>query len=254
MPHIEVNGEQLYYAASPASHARLTMMLVHGAGENHLVWPASLRRIDGVQVCALDLPGHGKSGGQGRASVSDYAAVVSGFLDALGVQRAVIGGHSMGGAIAQQFALSYPQRAAGLVLVATGGRLRVAPAILNGMLTDWPGTLDLVNRYAWGPDAPEEMVRLGRAQLAEGDPQVAANDYTACNAFDVMERLGQITAPTLVIGGTADQMTPEKYAAYLAQKIPGARLAMIKGAGHMVMLEQPEQVARHVSEFLATIR
>jgi pimeloyl-ACP methyl ester carboxylesterase len=254
MPHIEVNGEQLYYAASPAAPARLTMVLVHGAGENHLVWPGSLRRMDHVQVCALDLPGHGKSGGQGRAAVSDYAAVVLSFLDALGVNRAVIGGHSMGGAIAQQFALSYPQRAAGLVLVATGARLRVAPAILSGMLTDWPGTLDLVNRFAWGPDAPEELVRLGRAQLAEGDPQVAANDYTACNSFDVMERLGQIAAPTLVIGGTADQMTPGKYAQYLAEKIPGARLAMIERAGHMVMLEQPELAARHVREFLATIQ
>ena len=253
MPHIKVNGEQLYYAASPASQARLTMVLVHGAGENHLVWPASLRRVDSVQVCALDLPGHGQSGGQGRASVSDYAAVVLAFLDALGVQRAVIGGHSMGGAIAQQFALSYPQRVAGLVLVATGARLRVAPAILSGMLTDWPGTLDLVTRYAWGPGAPEELVRLGRAQLAEADPQVAANDYTACNAFDVMERVGQIAAPTLVIGGTADQMTPLKYATYLAEKIPGARLATIEGAGHMVMLEQPELVARHVREFLATV-
>lgn len=254
MPHIQVNGEQLYYAASPASQARLTMVLVHGAGENHLVWPASLRRIDRVLVCALDLPGHGKSGGQGRASVSDYAAVVLGFLDALGVKRAVVGGHSMGGAIAQQFALSHPQRVAGLVLVATGARLRVAPAILNGMLTDWPGTLDLVIRYAWGPGAPEELVRQGHAQLAEADPRVAANDYTACNAFDVMERLGQIAAPTLVIGGTADQMTPQKYAAYLAEKIPGARLAMIEGAGHMVMLEQPELVARHVREFLAIVQ
>jgi pimeloyl-ACP methyl ester carboxylesterase len=67
--------------------------------------------------------------------------------------------------------------------------------------------------------------------MAEADPQVAANDYTACNAFDVMERLGQIAAPTLVIGGTADQMTPFKYAAHLAEKIPGARLVMIEGQG-----------------------
>jgi pimeloyl-ACP methyl ester carboxylesterase len=80
-----------------------------------------------------------------------------------------------------------------------------------------------------------------------------ANDYAACNAFDVMDRLGEISAPTLVIGGTADQMTPPKHATFLADKIPGARLAMIEGAGHMVMLEQPELVARHVEQFLATL-
>jgi pimeloyl-ACP methyl ester carboxylesterase len=68
-----------------------------------------------------------------------------------------------------------------------------------------------------------------------------------------MDRVGQIAAPTLALGGTADQMTPPKYAAFLAEKIPGARLVMIEGAGHLVMLEQPELVARHVEQFLATI-
>jgi pimeloyl-ACP methyl ester carboxylesterase len=252
VPYIRVNGERLFYAESRSVDARLTMVLVHGAGENHLVWPALLRRMEGVTVHALDLPGHAKSEGQGRASVADYATVVMGFLDALRLECAVIAGHSMGGAIAQQVALSYPTRVAGLVLVATGARLRVAPAILAGILSDLPATLDVVTRYAWGPDAPDELVRLGRAQLEEVNPQVAANDYAACDAFDVMDRLGQIAAPTLVIGGTADQMTPPKYATFLAEKIPGARLALIEGAGHMVMLEQPELVARHVERFLAT--
>lgn len=254
MPYVEVDGERLFYAeSSPVLSTRLTTVLVHGAGENHLIWPASLRRMNSVTVYALDLPGHGKSGGHGRDSVADYAAVLLGFLDALSVKRAVIAGHSMGGAIAQQFALSYPDRVAGLVLVATGAKLRVALAILDGMLKDFEETIDFVTRYAWGPQAPEQLVRLGRTQLAEATPEVAAKDYAACNVFDVMDRLEQITAPTLVIGGTDDQMTPPKYAAFLADRIPGARLAMIEGAGHMVMLEQPELVARHAQEFLATI-
>ena len=253
MSYIQVNDERLFYAESRATDARLTMALIHGAGENHLVWPASLRRVDGVSAYALDLPGHAKSGGRGRSSVADYAEVVRGFLDALGVERAVIAGHSMGGAIAQQCALSYPARVAGLVLVATGARLRVAPAILNNVLSEYAATLDLVTRYAWGPGAPEQLVQLGRAQLAETSPQVMANDYAACNAFDVIERLREITAPTLVISGTADQMTPPKYATFLADKIRGARLAMIEGAGHMVMLEQQELVARHMEQFLATL-
>ena len=250
MPHIEINGEQLYYAESRSPDARLAMVLVHGAGENRLVWPASLRRVDGATVYALDLPGHGKSSGQGRASIADYVVVLLGFLDALGVQRAVIAGHSMGGAIAQQFALSHPARVMGLVLVATGARLRVVRAILDGILTDTDATLDLVTRYAWGPGAPEQMVQLGRVQLAEVNPHVVANDYSACNAFDVMDHLRQIATPTLVLGGTADQMTPPKYAAFLAEKIPGARLVRVEGAGHMVMLEQPELVAGHVQQFL----
>jgi len=253
MPYIEVNGERLFYTEGRLPSAKLTMVLIHGAGENHLIWPAPLRCMDSATVLALDLPGHGKSAGCGRSSIGDYVEVTRGFLDALGVNHAIIAGHSMGGAIAQQFALSYPTRVIGLILIATGARLRVAPAILAGILNDYQATLELVTRYAWGPDAPEQLVHLGRAQLAETKPEVAAGDYAACNAFDVMERLGQIAAPTLVIGGTADQMTPPKYAAFLAEKIPGARLAMIEGAGHMVMLEQPEPVARHIEQFLTAI-
>jgi pimeloyl-ACP methyl ester carboxylesterase len=253
MPYIEVEDERLFYAETRAPNTRLTMVLVHGAGENHLVWSTQLRRIDGVTVYALDLPGHGKSGGKGRSSVGNYVEVMRGCLDALGVNRAVLTGHSMGGAIAQQFALTYPAHTAGLILVATGAKLRVTPQVLTGILTDTEATLDLVTRFAWGPDAPAQMVQLGHAQMAETSPQVAAGDYAACDAFDVRERLEQIIVPTLVIGGTADQMTPFKYAEFLAEKIPGAKLVRIEGAGHMVMLEQPELVARHVEQFLATL-
>jgi pimeloyl-ACP methyl ester carboxylesterase len=253
LPFINVNDEELFYAETRSPNARLTMVLVHGAGENHLAWPAELRRVDGVTVYALDLPGHGKSGGKGRSSVGDYVEVVRGFLDTLNVERAVITGHSMGGAIAQQFALTWPTRTAGLILVATGAKLRVLPQILEGILTDTEAAFDLVTRFAWGPNAPEPMVQLGRAQMADTRPEVTAGDYAACDAFDVRERLGQIAAPTLVIGGTADQMTPWKYAGFLAEKISGARLARIEGAGHMVMLEQPELVAQHMEQFLARV-
>ena len=159
----------------------------------------------------------------------------------------------MGGAIAQHLALTHPARTAGLILIATGAKLRVAPPILAGILADTEATLDLVTRYSWGPNAPEPILKLSREQMAQVDPSVMAGDYAACDAFDARERLGHITAPTLVIGGTADQMTPPQYATFLAEKIPGAQLALIEGAGHMVMLEQPERVARHVERFLAAL-
>lgn len=253
MPYIRVGDEDLFYAVNRSEPRRLDVVLIHGAGGSHLVWPAQLRRLTGATVYALDLPAHGKSAGRPRASIGEYAGALMGWLDALPIERAVLVGHSMGGAIAQQIGLDYPQRAGGLVLIATGARLRVAPAFLEGLLTDYDRTLDAINSYAWGPQTPETMIRHGRQHMAQANPQATQADFAACNAFDGVERLGQITAPTLVISGAADQLTPPKYAVKLAEGIAGAQLRLLENAGHMVMLEQPDQVAQAVSDFLDTL-
>ena len=251
MPYVEVSRDRIYYALHENGARDSTpLILIHGAGENHLVWPAGLRRMPDVPVYAIDLPGHGKSGGAGRNSVAEYATFMAQLLDALGIDRAVIVGHSMGGGIAQQFGLAYPARAAALILIATGARLRVAPQILELTKSDLPAAAELIARHEWGPDAPEQMIRLGRQQLLANRPEVIHEDYVACNAFDLMDRLVDIRSPTLVIGGTADQMTPPQYATYLAEHIAGAQLSLIDGAGHMVMLEREEAVARAVEQFL----
>ena len=253
MPNIVIGGDRIFYALHDTPHGArdgIPLVFIHGAGENHLVWPAALRRMPGAQVYAIDLPGHGKSGGSGRASIAEYAAFLAGLLGGLRIRRAVIAGHSMGGAIAQQFGLTYPARTAALILIATGARLRVASQILEQTQSDLPAAADLITRLEWGPDTPEQMIRLGRRQLLANRPEVIHGDYLACNAFDVMDRLGDIRSPTLVIGGTADQMTPPQYATYLAEHIAGARLSFIDGAGHMVMLEREEAVARAVEQFL----
>ena len=251
MPYIEVEGDRVFYARhANSAGGHVPLVLVHGAGENHLAWPAALRRMTGIAVYAIDLPGHGQSGGDGRSSVAEYAAFVAQWLDALQIERGVIAGHSMGGAIAQQFGLAYPDRSAALILIATGARLRVAPQILDLAQTDLSAAADLITEYEWGPDTPEPMKRLGKQQLLAHRADVIYGDYVACNAFDVIERLGDIRAPTLVIGGTADRMTPPKYASFLAERIPHARLALIEGAGHMVMLEREAEAAHAVEQFL----
>jgi len=204
----------------------------------------------GITIYAPDLPGHGHSNGTGRAKIADYADWLLAFLDALSVEQATLAGHSMGGAIALDLALRHPDRVAGLILIATGARLRVLPAILEGLLQDFEATLDLIVRSAFGPEAPESVVRLSRQRMAATSPAVLHDDFRACDAFDVRDRLGQIQVPTLVICGTADQLTPAKYAAYLQEHIPGASLVLIEGAGHMVMLEKPDVVAEAVAHFL----
>jgi pimeloyl-ACP methyl ester carboxylesterase len=174
---------------------------------------------------------------------------VDAFIRTVGVERAILIGHSMGGAIAMTLALDF-DCVAGLVLVGTGARLRVAPAILDGIRNDFAKSVELVTRFAWSPEAPSRLTELGRQALLDTDPGVLWGDFTACDHFDVMGRLGEIQVPTLVITGTADRLTPVKYAHFLAESISGARLILVDGAGHMVMLEQPVEIGRAVREFL----
>lgn len=252
MPTINVQGSPVFYAQRPGD--RRNLVFVHGAGGSHRIWLRQLNSLRQVNAYALDLPGHGRSGSEGRSTIGDYGDFVIAFLDALKIEQTVISGHSMGGAIALDLALRHPGRVAGLVLVCTGARLRVNPLILNGIREDFRGTVNLIGQFAYGPDAPPEAVRLGQEQMLNTPPNVLYHDFAACDAFDVLDRLAEVHCPTLVISATADRLTPLKYGTYLQEHIPGAQLAVIEGAGHMVMLEHPAQITQAIQDFLTGLQ
>jgi len=253
MPLIETTTGSLFFADHRAAESPYPpVVLVHGAGGSHLDWPPQLRRLPKASVIAVDLPGHGKSPGPGRNSVSAYAADIIALLDLLKIPQAIIAGHSMGGAIAQTMALDHTGRVAGLILVGTGARLRVHPDILQRFLAEPEAIAALFKDWMWGENAPDSLRQTGYEQLLKTPPEVTHGDYHACNVFDVMERLGQITAPTLIIGGTADKMTPLKYAAHLQTHIPNSQLVTVEGGGHMMALEQPELVAQAIQDWLTS--
>jgi pimeloyl-ACP methyl ester carboxylesterase len=250
MPYAETTTGALFYTVSQGPADGPSLVLVHGAGGTRLHWPAELRLLPEATVYTLDLPGHGRSEGPGYDTIEDYAEAVSAFLHTVGIEQAIITGHSMGSAIAQTLALDFSDCVAGLVLVGAGARLRVAPAILEGIQSDFERSVELVTRFAWSSEIPPALVQLGRQALLETGPDVLLGDFTACDHFDVMERLKEIEAPTLVVEGSADQLTPVKYARFLAEHISGAHLVIVEGAGHMVMLERPAEAAKAVREFL----
>lgn len=251
MPYELVGGQRLFYAGhkGPTEKAP-ALLLLHAAGGSRLEWPSALRRLPNAAVYALDLPGHGRSDPPGRESIEAYTDVVLSFIGQMGLREVVVLGRSMGGAIAQVVGLRRPPAVIGLVLVATGARLRVMDAILEGVVDDFQATAEMIVENVWAEGAPPALVEASRQRLQEVDPAVAHGDYVACNRFDVMGRLGEIALPALVINGTADRMTPLKYGRYLAEEIPDARLAVVEGAGHMVTLEKPEAVAAAVRRFL----
>src|SRR5919204_1514178 len=214
MPHVRAAGMAIHYEAVGTGPPALC--LVHGSGGTGAVWTRQMEALaDVARIVALDLPGHGGSEGADIGTIADASRIVHASADALGLGRIVLGGHSMGGAVAQAFALMYPDRLAGLVLVGTGARLRVHQRIFDELATDYPHGVRYVTELALAPDAPAELVAsLARAGM-RASPQAHVTDFRACDAFDVMDRLDKIRTPTLVICGDGDRLTPPKYARYL---------------------------------------
>jgi len=255
MPYATVNGSPLFTSGwdGDVDEEHPPLVLIHGAGGTHLHWPPLLRRLRHADVYALDLPGHGHSSGPGQETIAGYRDTLLAWADGLSLRRFVLAGHSMGGAIAQEFALHYPQRLAGLVLVGSGARLRVHPAILQGVQEDFTATARLICDWALSEKASEKSKRQYLRRLLEVDPAVLLGDFQACDAFDLRDRLCDISVPTLVIGGLADRLTPPKYSEYLREHIPNAQLLLVEDAGHMVMLEKPTVVTQAIAAFLAKL-
>jgi pimeloyl-ACP methyl ester carboxylesterase len=252
MPTTTLNGRCLYYAThQPDSTTCPPLLLIHGAGGQYTDWPPQLRRLPGASIYTPDLPGHGRSEGPGYQTIADYADALLALLDALAIPEAIIAGHSMGGAIAQMMALSAPERVAGLALLATGARLRVSPLILDNVCSDFDSVVETIISWAYAPDASPELLRLARRMMRQIPPATAYGDYLACNGFDVMERLGEIGAPTVIISSVADRMVPLKVGRYLAEHIANAEIHLIENAGHMIAVERPDEVAQIMQGWLA---
>jgi pimeloyl-ACP methyl ester carboxylesterase len=252
VPTISTTDHDIFYLKRGNNGPPL--ICIHGAGGTHSHWGYQLRNLSDIaQVYALDLPGHGRSAPPGLDSIAGYAAVVCAFMDKLNLRRAALAGHSMGGAIALQVALDVPERVIGLGLIGVGGRMRVAPAILDGLAGDRLATISRIVDYAYAPDVSEQVRRQAEAAYALCDPSVYRGDYLACDAFDVLSRLSEIGCPTAVICGTADRLTPPKYAEALGDRIRGSMLTLIAGAGHMAPIERPAEVSAALRELVARL-
>ena len=251
MPSLNVAGQRVQYVhRSSVPGGAPPVVFIHGAGGTHQNWLLQVGDLPQTSTFAPDLPGHGHSEGAGRDAIPAYADWLVAFLDVAGQDRAVLVGHSMGGAIALDVALRYPDRVAGLGLVATGARLRTAPGLLEMIQQDAEGAIRLISDWAFGPEIPEWMKQLGQRQMAATSPDILYGDFLACDAFNLMGQLGEITTPTSVICGTHDRLTPPKYSVYLRDEILEAELHLVEEAGHMVMVEKPVPVLKALSDLL----
>lgn len=250
MPNVIIDGVSYHYSARTpqAEEPKRAVLFVHGAGGSHARWSFQVSHLGRKYLAmAVDLPGHGMSGGVPRDSIESYREFIRAFADTLLGGPFFLAGHSMGGAIVQDFALNYPERLAGIALLGTGARLRVAPAILEAFGSG--KTPDNMASFMYRPGTPEAVLKAAGDEMKSTPPKVFYSDFSACNKFDVMGRLGEIDVPALVLTGDRDNMTPAKYGSFLAGNIKGATFQSIEDAGHMLMLEQPGAVNSALEAF-----
>jgi pimeloyl-ACP methyl ester carboxylesterase len=254
MPEVSVGGRRLAYEAQPVDFDKssLSVVFIHGSGGDREDWRAQLDGLSQVaNAIALELPGHGASDPPGEASVKAYAHSVVDFVDTLGLQKVILVGCSLGSAITQWIALLTPGSwLVGIGLVGAGARLRVHPAFLEGLQQDGDKALSMLSEYCLSAAAGEALREKLKEKYRQTSPELVHGDLSACNEFDIMDSIHQVRLPTLILVGQDDRLTPVKYSRHLHDAIEGSRLKIVPHAGHLVMMEKPEEFNRLLAEFL----
>lgn len=230
------------------------LVCIHGAGTSSVLWLDVMRRLGRARrLLAPDLPGHGQSDPwPGETSVTLYRDAVGTMCATLGLARAVLAGHSMGAQIALACAAAWPERVQALVLVAGAANIGADPELMHLLARDPPAAERWFAERAWSKSTPRETrERLSRVLLAF--PEVVLADLRAVQDFVVRPLLERVRAPALVLGGEDDRLVAPEQVAELAAALPGARLVLVPGAGHMAPLEQPAALGRAVESFLSSV-
>jgi pimeloyl-ACP methyl ester carboxylesterase len=260
---LEVHGHAVFAASGGRSPvpARPAVLFVHGAGQDHSIWALAIRHFArrGRNVLAVDLPGHGRSGGAPLQTVEELADWLIAVLDAAGIGQAAIAGHSLGSLVAIAAAGRHPARVRAIALVGTALPMTVSERLLEAarhnrheaieMLTKW-GFSEVIQ--ADGTPAPANPLReAGQRLLEQARPGVIHTDLRACNDYAAgLEHAAAVRCPALLLLGEHDRLTPPRAARQLAATLPDAATVILAGTGHAMLTEQPEPVLEHLTRVL----
>ncbi|MHA1927923.1 MAG: alpha/beta fold hydrolase [Candidatus Thorarchaeota archaeon] len=229
------------------------IIFIHGSGGSAATWFMQLRGLScDFHILALELNGHGKSPDRSNDNtIESYLTDIDEIVKQY--KKPVLAGHSMGGMLAQLFALKYPDLIRGIILVGTGAKLKVASFIFEAIDNNFDGYVEGAGNFMFSEDASKELIEASKVEIRKCKPAIIRRDFAACNGFDIMNRISGISLPTLVVVGAQDIMTPVKYSKYLHDKFPNSTLHIIEKAGHSVMLEQPHEFNAHVKDWMKTL-
>lgn len=266
-----VNGAKTYCYTGGKSFdpTRPTVVMVHGVLHDHSVWILQSRYLahHGWNVLAVDLPGHGRSGGDAPATVEQAADFIAKLLDAAGVARAALVGHSWGSLIALEAAARLGERISHLVLVGIAYPMKVSAALLEAALNEPQKAMAMTNTFsrstlaappsALGPGTwvYGSSLALNRRILARNqEVNVFHRGFLACDRYaHGEEAMAAVTCPVLFLLGAQDQMTPPKAAQGLIAraKASGKTVEVLSlPVGHHQMTEAPEETLQALKDFL----
>lgn len=253
-PAYAYTGGREFDVTSPA------VVMIHGAALDHSVWQWQSRYLahHGFGVLAVDLPGHGRSPGEPRATIESMADWVAALLEAAGLPQAAMIGHSMGSLVALETTMRHPARVSRLALLGTAAPMPVGEPFLAAARDDSPAAFDMqsvwshVRNSALGTSPTPGIVPLGTSRQLTGRARSGVQHLglAACHGWQPsLEALGRISVPTLVVAGKRDQMTPPKAGRAVASAIPGAKLVVLD-TGHAMMAEAPRETLAALRVFL----
>jgi pimeloyl-ACP methyl ester carboxylesterase len=260
---IAVDGTECYaYTGSrPLDAGKPAIVFVHGAANDHSVWALQSRYFahHGCNVLAVDLPGHGRSGGAALATVEAIADWIPRMLDAAAVARAAIVGHSLGSLVVLECAARHADRVTKLALLGPAAPMQVSDELLAAARDDEHAAYEMINGWSYsagkqlGGNAIPGMWMMGNSMrlMERTRPGVLHTDLGACRSYaQGLASAARVRCPVLAILGARDLMTPVKGAQALLAALADKRTVTLPGAGHAMMAEQPDAVLDALRDFL----
>lgn len=233
------------------------VLLIHGSGMDSTVWQLQTRYLAhrGFRAIAVDLPAHGRSGGEALVSVDAMANWVARFVEAVGLGPVHVVGHSMGTFIALELASRHPKITRSITLFGTATAMPVHPDLLHAAAGDLRSAAALM--ASWGHDKPAHlgvnptpglwMLGGARALVENSGPGVLSADFAACVAYTTaLHAAGAVTCPATVVIGLGDKMTPPKGGRALAAALADCHVVELAGTGHSMMSENPRAVKQAI--------
>ena len=255
MPYATINENRVFYRKSKkTNNAKKTIVFIHGSGGDGFVWEHQLNGLsDFITVIIPDLPGHGKSEGLCFGSAKDYAGWLNAFAERLNLSSFYLAGHSLGGAVAQEFATIYPKKTEGLILVGTGLFFDISKEYLELLQTDFKAAINISCENAYAGKVSEELYKKGYEMLLENGKNTLYKDMLTCESFDGSE-LFLSNNPCLILCGQEDRITNPALSRELSKKINKSTLHVVPKAGHMVMIEAADETNRAIESFVISER